>query len=122
MLEGFTPVPDSTADIYLAKYLPNHLTYRSNSNTEQLAVFSEIYYNKGWKAYIDGKEAPYFRADYLLRAMLVPAGKHTIEFKFHPRSYYTGEKISLAGSLLLILIVFGAVWQEIRKKTTQSSQ
>ncbi|MBN2214158.1 MAG: YfhO family protein [Bacteroidales bacterium] len=114
-VKGFEPLSDSTADIFLATYLPNHLTYLSKSSNEQLAVFSEIYYDKGWKAFIDGNHAPYFRADYLLRAMRIPAGSHTIEFKFHPKSYYTGEKISLAGSVLLILMLIGAFAVEIRK-------
>ncbi|HNX43901.1 MAG TPA: YfhO family protein [Bacteroidales bacterium] len=94
---------DSTATISLKSYSPNQLVYESSSPKEQLAVFSDIYYDKGWNAYIDGKEAPYFRANYILRAMMVPAGKHTIEYKFHPGVYYTGEKISLASSSLLIL-------------------
>ena len=115
LIKGFTSDRDSTADIFLISYLPNHLTYRSNSETEQLAVFSEIYYDKGWEAYIDGSPIPYFRADYLLRAMRIPAGSHTIEFKFHPKSYYTGEKISLAGSILLILMLLGAFAFEIKK-------
>jgi uncharacterized membrane protein YfhO len=105
----------------MVSYLPNHLTYRSKSATEQLAVFSEIYYDKGWKAYIDGNPAPYFRADYLLRAMRIPAGNHTIEFKFHPKSYYAGEKISLAGSLLLILMLLGAFTYEIKKGLEKES-
>lgn len=72
-----------------------------------MAVFSEIYYDKGWKAYIDDKPASYFRANYVLRAMIVPEGEHTITFKFEPKVYFTGEKISFAGSLLLILLGAG---------------
>jgi hypothetical protein len=121
LINGFVPSKDSTADIFMVSYLPNHLTYRSKSATEQLAVFSEIYYDKGWKAYIDGNPAPYFRADYLLRAMRIPAGNHTIEFKFHPKSYYAGEKISLAGSLLLILMLLGAFTYEIKKGLEKES-
>jgi uncharacterized membrane protein YfhO len=64
-------------------------------------VFSEIYYDKGWDAYIDGQLAPHFRADYVLRAMAVPAGKHTIEFKFEPKTIVMGEKIALASSAIL---------------------
>ncbi len=116
LLEGFTPATDTTADIFLSSYLPNHLTYHSSGESEQLAVFSEIYYDKGWNAFIDGNPAPYFRADYLLRAMRVPAGTHTIEFKFHPKSYYTGEKISLAGSVLLILMLIGTLAFEAKKR------
>ena len=66
--------------------------------------------------YVDGKEQPYFRADYLLRAAQIPVGNHKIEFIFHPASYYTGEKISLAGSILLVLALGGAVYSETKKK------
>ncbi|WP_372650805.1 YfhO family protein [Draconibacterium sp.] len=83
---------------------PNYLKYAFNSSSEQLTVFSEVYYDKGWNAYIDGKEAPYFRVNYVLRAMSVPAGEHTIEFKFEPQSYYLGTKISYASSIVFIIL------------------
>jgi len=73
----------------------------------QLAVFSEIYYPKGWKAFIDGKETPHIQADYVLRAMVIPAGKHQVEFKFEPASYFVGNKVSLASSILLLLAIGG---------------
>jgi hypothetical protein len=113
-LEGFTPQIDSTAQIQLIEYEPNHLKYQSNTKTDQLAVFSEIYYDKGWNAYVDEKPVPHFRVNYVLRAMIVPAGKHLIEFKFEPRVYYVGEKISLASSLLLIFILLGSVVYYLR--------
>lgn len=106
-LRGHMITKDSIGTIALTDYKPNHLTYASNAGSDQLAVFSEIYYDKGWNAYIDGKPAPYFRADYVLRAMIVPAGKHKIEYKFEPAVYRTGEKISFASSLLLILLLIG---------------
>jgi uncharacterized membrane protein YfhO len=107
---------DTTASIKLTSYTPDHLTYKSNSTTSQIAVFSEIYYEKGWQMLIDGKPQPYFRADYLLRAAQIPVGNHVVEFEFHPASYYTGEGISLAGSLLLIAALGGAAYAETRKK------
>ncbi len=106
---------DSLSAIKLTEYQPNHLVYSSKSSDDQLAVFSEIYYDKGWNAYIDGKPAPYFRADYVLRAMIVPAGDHTIEFKFEPKVYKVGENISLISSILLILLLIGGLYYEIRK-------
>jgi len=115
-LKGHTISRDSTSIIKLKEYKPNHLTYESNARVEQLAVFSEIYYAKGWNAYIDGKQAPYFRANYVLRAMVVPAGKHAIEFKFDPPVYRIGEKISLASSILLILMLAGGGVLFFRKK------
>jgi hypothetical protein len=107
---------DTGAAITLTSYNPDNLTYKTHSATTQIAVFAEIYYNKGWSMMIDGKEQPYFRADYLLRAAQIPAGSHKVDFVFHPASYYTGEKISLAGSLLLILALGGAVYTETKKK------
>ncbi|MCD4744685.1 MAG: YfhO family protein, partial [Bacteroidales bacterium] len=83
-LSGFNPKIDSSARIYQTEYKPNHLTYQYKSNNDQIAVFSEIYYDKGWNAYIDGNLMPHFRSNYVLRAMIVPKGEHTIEFKFEP--------------------------------------
>ena len=113
-LKSFTITPDSTASIRLNAYQPNHLTYESQTQSEQLAIFSEIFYPKGWNAYVDGKLADYFRADYTLRAMLIPAGKHQIEFKFKPKAYYTGEKIAFIGSIILILSFLAIVGKEIK--------
>jgi hypothetical protein len=107
---------DPSAMVSLTEYKPNYLKYSFVSGSEQLTVFSEIYYKEGWKAYIDGKETPHFRVNYILRALVVPAGNHQIEFKFHPSSYYSGNKVSLAGSILLLLAVAGYFVSEFRKK------
>ena len=93
---------DSLAQIILTHYSPNRLTYSTQATTPQPAVFSEIYYDKGWRAFVDGVETPHFRANYVLRAMRVPAGSHTIEFRFEPASYRVGNLISLIASALLI--------------------
>lgn len=100
-VDGFNFNPDVSASIKLTDYKANHLKYESTCNSEQLAVFSEIYYPKGWNAYIDGKLSSYCSVDYVLRAMRIPAGKHLIEFKFEPEVFYIGEKISLISCLLL---------------------
>ena len=102
--------------IKLTNYNPDHLTYEYSTSKDVIAVFSEIYYNKGWKMYIDGVEKPYFRADYVLRAAQLEAGNHKLEFIFHPNSYYTGEKISLAGSILLVLGLGFGFYSENKKK------
>jgi uncharacterized membrane protein YfhO len=81
-----------------------------------VAVFSEVYYDKGWNMYVDKVKKPYFRADYVLRAAQLEAGNHTVEFKFEPTSYYAGENISLAGSILLIGFLGFAVYSEKRKE------
>jgi len=109
-VSGFNPVKGGT--IQLTSYNPDELVYHSSAPTEQLAVFSDIYYgpNKGWQAYIDGQKADHFRADYTLRAMKVPAGDHEIKFKFAPRSYSLGETISLICSLLVVLILGYGAW------------
>ncbi len=107
---------DPNATIKLVKYAPDDMVYQSGATIPSVAVFSEIYYDKGWKMYIDGKESPYFRANYVLRAAQIPVGNHKIEFIFHPASYYTGEKISLAGSILLILALGGAIYTGIKRK------
>ena len=117
LLTGFSPSTDTTGTIKLVTYNPNSLTYQFNSTSSQLVVFSEVYYDKGWNAYIDGKITPHFRANYILRSMKVPAGSHKIEFKFEPKAYITGEKISLASSLFIILLTIGGIgWFFFYKK------
>jgi hypothetical protein len=108
-LNGLIITPDSSAAITLKTYSPNDLVYQSSDKNEGVAVFSEIYYSDGWKAFVDGKEKPYFRCNYVLRGMVVPAGEHKIEFKFEPSDYYTGETVSLCSSVLLIIIALGAL-------------
>lgn len=107
---------DSTALIDLIAYQPNHLIYEAVSSSPQLAVFSEIYYPHGWNAYINGEPAEYFRANYLLRAMVVPSGNNKIEFKFEPKVIQIGSTISIVSSILVILILAGGVFYANRNK------
>jgi hypothetical protein len=116
-INNIDPEPDSSDKILLTEYRANYLKYSSNTSSEQVAVFSEVYYDKGWQAYIDEKPVSHFRADYLLRAIRVPAGNHVIEFKFHPKSYFIGEKVSMASSLILILVAIGSFYIEWRKNS-----
>jgi hypothetical protein len=112
----------SLSTISLKECTPKYLRYMSNSSSEKLAVFSEIYYPLGWTATIDGKPADLIRANYVLRAMYIPAGTHTIEMKFDLPSYHLGEKISLVCSLLLISSLLGIAVVEIipkKKKTDE---
>ncbi len=108
---GFDPV--RAGQISLTSYAPDEMVYQSSAPSDQLAVFSEIWYgpNKGWQAYIDGAEAPHFRADYALRALKIPAGDHEIRFKFNPKSYHVGEMISLVFSLLIVLSLIYGVYR-----------
>jgi hypothetical protein len=107
---------DTTSTIELLSYQPNELVYRSSTTRDQLAVFSEIFYPHGWQAYIDGEEVPHFRANYVLRAMMVPAGEHEISFKFEPEVVKTGSSIALASSVLLGLLLVGGIVYSSRKK------
>jgi hypothetical protein len=100
-----TYVKDSLASIQLTQYQPNHLKYVSNNKNDGFAVFSEMYYSKGWKATIDGKEARIFNVNYVLRGLQIPAGKHTIEFKFEPEVVKTGSAIALISTILMVLLV-----------------
>ncbi|WP_183552204.1 YfhO family protein [Mucilaginibacter sp. AK015] len=113
---------DPNATITLTSYTPEHLTYQTGSTANQVAIFSEIYYDKGWKMLIDGVEQPYYRANYLLRAATIPLGNHKVEFIFHPTSYYAGENISLAGSIILVLALAGAVYAERKKKKPEAKK
>ena len=115
-VESLQPGADSSAAIRLAEYHPNHIKYNFHSNREQLAVFSEIYYEKGWNAYIDGNPAPHFRVNYILRGMVVPAGNHEIYFEFRPESYFASINISLISSIILLLLLISTIYIEIRKK------
>lgn len=109
---------NSADQIDLVAYQPNKLTYRYSASSERFAVFSEIFYEKGWNAYIDGEPAEHIRVDYLLRGMVVPAGEHEVVFEFRPRSYYGGEGVSFAGSLILLLLLVGAIVKEFRLNKT----
>ena len=114
------PQFDSTATIKVTEYLNDKITYISSSNTNQFAVFSEVYYPHGWNAYIDGQKADYIKVDYVLRGMSVPAGKHTIEFRFEPQSYKTANSLMLVASLLTFALLIAAiVFEFLRGRKTQ---
>ncbi|WP_179335084.1 YfhO family protein [Winogradskyella costae] len=107
---------DSIASIQLKEFKPNYLKYESNNRNEGAAVFSEIYYSHGWNAYIDGELVPHFHVNYVLRALEVPKGNHTIEFKFEPQVVETGSKVALASSVLLGLLLLGGLFYEVKRR------
>jgi uncharacterized membrane protein YfhO len=113
-----------TGKIKLTQASPDELTYETNNDKTQIAIFSEIYYAQEgkiyWQAYIDGKEVPHFRANYILRGLVVPAGKHKVTFKFHVPIYHTGETISLICSLLLLGALIGAGFVYYRQMQPQN--
>ena len=107
---------DSSATITLENYKPNYLKYVSNNSKEGLAVFSEMYYGKGWNAYIDGKSADHIRVDYVLRGLIIPKGDHKVEFKFGPQVIKTGSTITLISSIGMLLLLAGGIYFERKKK------
>lgn len=112
-LKGYSRGSDSVASIRLTSYAPNELHYSFSSEKEELVVFSEIYYDKGWNVYVDGEKLPYFRTNYVLRGMLVPAGQHEIVWKFEPAVYHTGGWIAAIFSIIILLGFFAALGNEL---------
>jgi len=104
-----------TGYIQLTSYKPNHLTYKSATKRERLAVFSEIYYDKGWNAYIDGFATEHIRVNYILRAMIIPEGVHTIEFKFEPKTHAISQTVALGSSILAVLLLLGMIGYTLKK-------
>lgn len=119
-VKNFKPHHDSTANIQLTKYAPDYLEYDYTSTEDGLIVFSEIYYPYGWNAYIDGKSAEHFRANYTLRAMNVPAGQHHIRFEFRPATVEKWGKVAIASTYLMYLCLLSiagyGIYNVVRKK------
>ncbi len=107
---------DTTGTISIQVYKPNYIKYSSDNKKEGLAVFSEIYYKNGWNAYVDGEKTSHFPVDYVLRAMMVPAGKHTIEFKFEPEVIQTGSIITIISGIGMMLLLAGGIYFERKNK------
>lgn len=112
---------DSTATIKLISYKPNHLIYEASTRSAQLVVFSEAYYPMGWNAYIDNKPVDHIRANYMLRALQVPAGNSKIEFVFEPKVIQIGSSISLISSALLGFIILGTLFFMYKNRETKIS-
>ena len=107
---------DTEANIALESYKPNHLTYSSVNANTGLAVFSEMYYGKGWNAYIDGNKIDHIRVNYVLRGLEIPAGKHTVEFKFEPQVIQTGSTLTLASGVGILFLLVGGIYFENKKR------
>ncbi len=115
--------PDSTASVKLNGYRSNDLTYTVKSASGGVVVFSEIWYGPDWVAEIDGKPAPYVRADYVLRAMQVPAGEHTVRFHIASKPFNVGGRIASISSfvlLALVLLALGLEWKGARAEVEKS--
>ena len=100
---------DSLASIKLADQKPYWMKYETQSANDGLAVFSEIFYPEGWSAKVDGKEVPILRVNYVLRALQISSGKHVVEFLFQPKAYLIGNKVTMASSWLLLVLVAGSL-------------
>ena len=110
---------DSLASINLVDYKPNYLKYESSNSNDGFAVFSENYYVHGWNAYIDGTIVSHVRVNYILRGLQIPAGNHTIEFKFEPQVITTGSSIAMASSIVLVLLLLGGLFFEFKKNNSE---
>lgn len=119
-LTGFNPSPDPNGSVVLTEYKPDQLKYAFKSSKKELVVFSEIYYPDGtsWKAFIDGQPVQHLRANYVLRALVVPAGEHIIEFKFEPAFYKIGSSVSLVSSLLIFIALGVFIYLKVKKGDT----
>ena len=120
--EGKNLQSDSTAVIELKNYQPNQLELKTQSKTPQLAVFSEIYYPKGWKMLLDGKEVPYIKANYLLRAVFVPAGNHEVRMVFEPEVIEKGKMISMSAFGIFLLLSVGGFLKFRRKTAVKNTE
>ena len=120
--EGKNLQSDSTAVIELKNYQPNQLEFKTQSKTPQLAVFSEIYYPKGWKMLLDGKEVPYIKANYLLRAVFVPAGNHEVRMVFEPEVIEKGKMISMSAFGIFLLLSVGGFLKFRRKTAVKNTE
>jgi len=105
---------DSAAYVKLAQYGLNNISYVSKNSKDGFAVFSDVYYPFGWKAFVDGKETTIYKSNYILRSIKVPAGEHKIEFKFEPEKFYTADKIAMVSSLLLLLTVGVSIFMALK--------
>lgn len=110
------PQFDSAAYIKIIERQNDLIKYESNAGAPQFAVFSEIYYNRGWNAYIDGKKAAYTKVNYVLRGISIPAGRHSIEFKFEPSAYYLGNSITTYSVIIIIILFAVYLFSLFRKK------
>ena len=105
---------DSSRSVKLSQYGLNQLSFTSSNSKDGFAVFSDIYYPAGWKAYVDGKETEIVKTNYLLRGLWLPAGKHSIVFKFHPDTYFKWNNVSLVSSILILLLAIGGIGISIK--------
>jgi len=108
---------DISASIKMDSYAPNYIVYSTNSKTNQIAIFSEIFYDLGWQAYIDNKPIGHFRADYVLRGLKIPAGNHKVEFKYSLNSFNIASIVSPVAVILMLLLFVLALYKDYFKSS-----
>ena len=109
-------VDSVSGSIELTKYAPDKLSFTTHTTQPQLAVFSDIYYAKGWNAYVNGQKVNSIGANYILRALKIPAGDNSVEFRFEPQSYKTGRMLSALGSVLILAMIGWFIYTEVKKQ------
>lgn len=114
-IEGFSPSPGSAPAIAIEEHLPNYIKYIFDSDSDEAVIFSEMFYDAGWQAYLDGEPVDHFRANYVLRGMIVPAGSHTIEFKFEPRTIQISSVISTGASVIILLLMLYGIFKTYKR-------
>lgn len=95
------------------------ITYKANVPSNQFAVFSEIYYEAGWKAFVDGKETPIARVNYVLRGLPLSAGQHEIVFRFEPQGYFTGKSITTIAQIAMLILLVAGIFLEFRNRRSK---
>lgn len=123
LLKTYSQQPvDSSEVIDIQVFDNNYMKYKSQCKEDRFAVFSEVYYNRGWKAFIDGKEVPILHTNFVLRGLIVPKGEHTIEFKFEPEDVKIGETLSYVGSgIMILLLLLGMIFFMKESKNHEKS-
>lgn len=123
LVSNVNPIKDSAASVELISYKPDELKYKTSSSQDGVMLFSEVYYQPGWKAYIDGKETDHFRANWILRGMNVPAGVHEIRFEFYPNTFWN---LRWTGFWVALILLLGAtaytVFYYMKKRTAVSTE
>jgi hypothetical protein len=113
------PIADTTASIQLKEYDNDKLVYTFMGNSNQFAVFSEVYYPLGWNAYIDGKKVNYAKVNYVLRGLPIPSGQHTIEFRFEPQTYKLSSMLMLIATIITLLLLVAAIFFEYKRRNNE---
>ncbi len=116
LLGGLDTSNGASGNVALLSYAPNKLNYKASLDKEGLVVFSQVWYTKGWKAFVNGVEQPLIRANYALRALRLPAGTSEVEMRFEPRVWVVGEKVSFMASALLLLLLAAAIYLDYKKQ------